>query len=114
VVLCDQTADPRPERAALHHALEVVRDRTHCRNLTAGAVVDLMAQAGLVDLAVEEERFWLDFDEWFDRGSPLLSKDALRELLLAVPPIRGFTPTAAESGSIRIDCIRVIARGVKP
>lgn len=114
VVVSDHLADPDPKRAALHHAIEVGRDRTHSRNLTAGGIVDLMAAVGLVDLTMTEESFHLDFDEWFDRGSPIESKATVREWLLAAPPIRGFVPTTLESGAIRIDCARVIARGVKP
>ncbi len=114
VVVSDHLADPNPDRANLHHAIEVGRDRTHAHNLTAGAIVDLMAAVGLVDLQMSEESFFLDFDEWFDRGSPAESKTTIRDLLLSAPPIRGFAPTTLESGAIRIDCVRLIARGVKP
>ncbi len=114
VVVSDHLADPDPGRAALHHAIEVGRDRTHARNLTAGGIIDLMASVGLVDLTMTEESFHLDFDEWFDRGSPSESKATVREWLLTAPTIRGFVPTLLDSGAIRIDCARVIARGVKP
>ncbi len=114
VVASDHLADPDPTAAATHHAIEVGRDRTHTRNLTPGGLVDLFARAGLNSIRLEEESFALDFDEWFDRGSPSQPKDAVRALLLNTPPIRGFTPTVHDGGAIRIDCLRAIVRGAKP
>lgn len=114
VVLSDHTTDPDPDLAQLHEELERARDKTHTRNLTAGALVDLMAAAGLSEIRLEEEAFTLDFDEWFDRGTPAAPKADVRARLLAGPAIRGFRPTLLPSGSVRIDCIRAIVRGVRP
>lgn len=113
VIVNDHVTDPDPAVAAHHAAIEVARDRTHTRNLTGGELVDLFASAGLVDIRYIEEPFTLDFDEWFDRGTPSDSKDAVRRQLLSGPPIRSFRPAPLESGSIRIDCFRAIVRGVK-
>ena len=114
LVVCDHLTDPQPDRAAHHAALEVARDRTHTRNLTGGELVDLLARAGLVDIRLVEEPFTLDFDEWFDRGTPGDTKDSVRARLLSGPVIRSFRPHLLANGSIRIDCARAIVRGIKP
>ena len=41
LVLCDHTTDPDPSLADLHNAIDRLRDRTHTRNLTPGAIVHL-------------------------------------------------------------------------
>jgi SAM-dependent methyltransferase len=114
VVVNDHVTDPNPDRAAHHAKIEVGRDGTHTRNLSGGELVDLFASVGLEEIRLTEESFVLDFDEWFDRGTPTLSKDEVRHLLLDGPTVRGFVPTVLDGGSIRIDAIRAIVRGVKP
>jgi len=113
LVANDHLTDPSRERADHHAALEVARDRTHTRNLTGGELVDLFAGAGLRDIRLVEDSFTLDFDEWFDRGTPGDTKSAVRERLLSGPVIRSFRRRLLENGSIRIDCVRAIVRGVK-
>ena len=112
-VLCDHTTDPDPDRADHHEWLERARDRSHTRSLTAGRIVDLLAAAGLSDIRMVEESYHLDFDEWFDRGSPDRTKAEVRAALLDGPRIRGFSPSLHEDGSIRIEGIRAIVRGIK-
>ena len=90
------------------------RDQTHTTNLTGGQLVDLLYRAGLEQIAFLEESFELDFDEWFDRGTPRASKDNVRAKLLTGPAIRGFRPSVQPDGSIRIDCLRGMVRGGKP
>ena len=90
------------------------RDQTHTTNLTGGQLVDLLYRAGLEQIAFLEERFVLDFDEWFDRGTPIDSKGNVRAMLLSGPSIRGFRPSVQPDGSIRIDCLRGMVRGGKP
>jgi SAM-dependent methyltransferase len=114
LVLCDHTTDPDPEVARYHQDLERARDHTHTENLTPGAIVDLLLKAGLRDLRLVEESFTLDFDEWFDRGTPGDAKENVRARLLAGPPTTGFRPTLLPDGAVRIDCWRSIVRGVKP
>ncbi|MFO0954254.1 MAG: class I SAM-dependent methyltransferase [Isosphaeraceae bacterium] len=111
LVLSDHSTDPDPARAAHHERLERERDRTHTRNLTAGGLADLLASAGLVDIRLQEESFHLDFDEWFDRGTPAAPKESVRAALLEGPPLRGFRPTLHDDGSIRIDCVRPSSAG---
>jgi SAM-dependent methyltransferase len=113
LVLCDHTTDPDPGAAACHRDLERARDRTHTANLTPGGLVDLLVVAGLGQVRLVEEDFTLDFDEWFDRGTPSGAKEDVRARLLAGPPIRGFAATPRDDGSVRIDCRRSIVRGVK-
>jgi SAM-dependent methyltransferase len=114
LVLCDHTTDPDPSAARHHQELERARDRTHTANLTPGGLVDLLSRAGLVELRLVEELFTLDFDEWFDRGTPADTKENVREALLSGPIASGFAPTLLPSGAVRIDCRRSIVRGVKP
>jgi SAM-dependent methyltransferase len=114
LVLCDHTTDPGAEAARRHQELERARDGTHTENLTPGALVDLLVRAGLDAIRLVEEAFVLDFDEWFDRGTPADTKANVRARLLSGPPIRGFLPTPRGDGSVRIDCRRSIVRGVKP
>jgi 2-polyprenyl-3-methyl-5-hydroxy-6-metoxy-1,4-benzoquinol methylase len=113
LVLSDHTTDPDPQAAEHHCALEWGRDKTHTVNLTPGALVDLVVRAGLDSVRMVEEPFCLDFDEWFDRGTPADTKESVRARLLAGPGARGFVPTLRDDGSIRIDCWRAIVRGVK-
>jgi SAM-dependent methyltransferase len=114
LVVSDHVTDPDPGRAAHHNAVEIARDRTHTRNLTGGQLVDLCAAAGLAAVRMVEESLVLDFDEWFDRGTPSEPKEAVRGRLLSGPVVRGFRPHLLATGAIRIDGIRAIVRGVKP
>ena len=114
LVLSDHSTDPDPDIAARHERLERGRDLTHTRNLTSGAIVDLLAAAGLSTIRLAEEVFQLDFDEWFDRGTPAVSKAELREHMLSWPHVRGFHAVGLPDDSVRIDCVRALVRGVKP
>lgn len=112
VFAADHTTDPDPSAASWHQRIERGRDRTHARNLTPGALVELLASAGLVELRLLEEPFELDFDEWFDRGSPASTKAEIRALLLA-GRARGFEPAPRPDGGVTIRCTWGLARGVK-
>jgi SAM-dependent methyltransferase len=114
LVLSDHTTDPDPEAARHHQELERARDRTHTRNLTPGSLVDLLLRAGLRDVRLVEEAFTLDFDEWFDRGTPSDTKENVRARLLSGPRALGFRPTLLPDGAVRIDCWRSTVRGIKP
>jgi 2-polyprenyl-3-methyl-5-hydroxy-6-metoxy-1,4-benzoquinol methylase len=113
LVLSDHTTDTDAAAAEQHRDIEWRRDHTHTCSLTPGALVDLLLRAGLSAVRHIEEPFVLDFDEWFDRGTPADSKENVRKPLLAGPNGRGFFPTALPDGTVRIDCWRSIARGVK-
>jgi SAM-dependent methyltransferase len=114
LVVSDHLTDPQPEAARHHEAIERGRDQTHITNLSGGQLVDLVYRAGLEQIAFLEESFLLDFDEWFDRGTPRDSKDHVRAQLLSGPVIRSFRPTVQPDGSIRIDCLRGLVKGKKP
>jgi SAM-dependent methyltransferase len=114
LVACDHVTDPDPARAEHHRLIEWSRDHTHTRSLTGGAIVDLFAAAALVDIHLIEETYRLDFDEWFDRGTPVDTKENVRRALLTGPPVRGFAPATQPDGSIGIQGIRAIVRGIKP
>jgi SAM-dependent methyltransferase len=112
VVASDHVTDPDPAASRWHQEIERARDRTHVRNLSPGELVDAFARAGLSEIQSWEDAFELDFDEWFDRGTPALPKSAVRAVLLA-RKARGFTPHTRTDGGITIDCIRVVVRGVR-
>lgn len=114
IVLCDHLSSPDSVLAKKHQELEIARDRTHTRNLTGGELVDLFAAAGLTEIQSIEEDFELDFDEWFDRGSPSASKDSVREVLSSGVDARGFRVAPGQEPSIRIECVRAIVRGRRP
>jgi len=112
VVVSDHVTDPDPEANRWHQEIERGRDRTHVRNLTSGELVDAFARAGLRDIQLSEDPFELDFDEWFDRGTPASPKSEVRAALLS-GNARGFTPRSRPDGGVTIGCIRVMVRGTR-
>ena len=72
-----------------------------------------MARAGLTGLRYEEHPISTTFDEWFDRGTPSVSKDECRAWLLR--PIgrrsRAWRGTPLPDGEIRLDGIVAFVRG---
>jgi len=113
LVAQDLSADPDLARAAVVRAIEQARDRTHVRTLAPGELVDLFARAGLRDLRLAEEEFLLDFDEWFDRGTPGAPKEEVRRQVLATRA-RGFEPRQRPDGGIDIRGLRMKVCGVLP
>lgn len=113
LVLMDHTADPDVARRAWHQDIEVARDTTHTANLPPGRVVDLFVAAGLEDVSMTQIRFELDFDEWFDRGTPGVSKDECRRRLLSGRAI-SFDPEVRPEGGITMHAWHTIVRGVRP
>jgi len=112
-VACDHTADPDPASARWQHEIECARDISHARGLTPGELVDLFARAGLGGIRLEEEQHQLDFDEWFDRGTPGRAKAEVRAALLA-GCARGFSPEARADGGVTIHLSWSLVRGVRP
>lgn len=113
VVASDHTGDPDPERAGWHQQIEVARDTTHTRNLSSGEIADLFGRAGLAEVSLAEEAPQLDFEEWFDRGTPRSSKGEVRRMLLSGRS-RSFDPTPRPDGGVTILVVRALVRGVKP
>lgn len=111
ILLCDHVTDVDRTRAAVHQTIEIGRDKTHTRNLTSGELADLFASVGIEDIRLHEEPFVLDFDEWFDRGTPADSKENVRRQILENHAGRGFDARLEANGSIRIRCIRTVVRG---
>lgn len=112
LALSDHTTDPDPARAEAHQVVERLRDGSHTRNLAPGAIVDLLAAAGLGAIRLVEERFTLDFDEWFDRGTPTAPKAEVRARIAALPAVRSFRVVAEADGRLAMHCWRATARGV--
>ena len=114
VALGDLSADPEPGLADHHNHVERLRDRTHTRYLSLGGIVDLFVAAGLGSIRLVEEPFTLDFDEWFDRGTPAAPKGEVRSLILAGPPSRGLRAVAEGDGRVTMHCWRTVVRGIRP
>ncbi|WP_422931337.1 class I SAM-dependent methyltransferase [Singulisphaera sp. PoT] len=114
VILCDHTTDPDRDRARHHQEIEKARDSTHTLNLTPGAIIDLFASAGLFEIQMVEETFTLDFDEWFDRGTPSAPKAEVRDRIVNGPQARGYHAVESADGSVTITCQRSLVRGRKP
>jgi SAM-dependent methyltransferase len=112
VLASDHVTDPDGQAARWHREIERARDRTHERSLTSGELVDGFARAGLSGVQLLEDGFELDFDEWFDRGTPALPKEQVRARLLA-GRARGFDPHERPDGGITVRCIRALVRGVR-
>ncbi len=108
----DLAADPDPARAAWAREIERDRDRTHVRALSPGELLDLFAGAGLAELRLAEEEVWLDFDEWFDRGSPRAPKEEVRARLLSGTS-RGLAPRPRADGGVDIRVRRAAVRGTR-
>src|SRR5262249_51023189 len=89
VLVADHMTDPDADAARWHREIEHARDRTHMSSLSSGELVDAFARAGLSSVQLREDPFELDFDEWFDRGTPALPKEQVRPRLLA-GRARGF------------------------
>jgi SAM-dependent methyltransferase len=112
VLASDHATDPDEASAGWHQEIERARDRTHERNLTPGELADAFGRAGLADVRLAEDTFELDFDEWFDRGTPALPKPEVRARVLA-GQARGFAVSERPGGGITIRCIRVLVRGIR-
>jgi SAM-dependent methyltransferase len=112
VLASDHTTDPDPAAAAWHQGIERARDRSHTRCLTSGEMVDLLARAGLRSLTLTEESFTLDFDEWFDRGTPTRPKAEVRRLVLE-GRARGFEPEPRPDGRIALHAVHARVRGAR-
>jgi SAM-dependent methyltransferase len=111
IVIADHTTDPDPAQAGWHQEIERARDRTHTTCFSPGAIVDLLATCGLTDIQAVEESFVLDFDEWFDRGTPGQPKAEVRAMMTSGGKARGFEPFDAGAGRLGMNCWRSIVRG---
>lgn len=112
VVASDVTGEVDPDRQAWMQKVERLRDRTHTRNLPPGELLDVFAGAGLVNLSLVEEEVVFDFDEWFDRGTPVAPKAEVRALLLS-GRARAFAAEGHPGGRVRVRCRRALVRGVR-
>jgi SAM-dependent methyltransferase len=113
VLALDLTGDPDPARHEWSQRIERERDRTHVRTLRPGELVELFAGAGLIDLHLREDELELDFDEWFDRGTPSAPKEEVRRRFLAGRS-RGFAPHPRPDGGVDLRVRRAALRGIKP
>jgi SAM-dependent methyltransferase len=112
VLALDMSGDPDAARDEWAQHIERERDRTHVRALTPGELVDAFAGAGLVDLQLQEDELDLDFEEWFDRGTPSASKDEVRARFLAGQS-RGLAPRGRPDGGLDLHVRRAALRGTR-
>lgn len=116
VVLADHVADADADLADWHVRVEVMRDRSHVANLSAGQLVDLAGDAGLVDVTLREIPIATDFEEWFARGTPSATHDECRALLLSPEGrrSRAWHVAPMEDGNLWISGVVAVVRGVVP
>lgn len=116
LVLADHVADADPHLADWHRRLETMRDLTHATNLSGGALVDLLADAGLVGIRYAERAIATDFEEWFARGTPSASREETRAWLLQ--PVgqrsRAWRPTPIGDGNLRVEGVVAFLRAALP
>ena len=113
VLALDMSGDPDPARHEWAQRIERERDRTHMRALTPGELVDAFAAAGLVNLELQEDELDLDFDDWFDRGTPSAPKEEVRAHFLAGQS-RGLAPRRRPDGGLDLHVRRAAIRGARP
>lgn len=116
LVLADHIGDADPALSACHRRVEAMRDRTHSANLSAGAIVDLLAGAGLGDLRLEEHLVATDFEEWFARGTPSAGCEECRAALLdaARRGSRAWRTRVMPNGNVWMEGPLAFVRGVAP
>lgn len=88
LVVMDVIADDDPDRAALHNAIEILRDPSHVRMLPAGELSDLVRAAGFGVVRVATWEKTRAFDEWMG-----IVNDPTR-----IEPLRTVVRALAESG----------------
>jgi ubiquinone/menaquinone biosynthesis C-methylase UbiE len=84
LALADLAASEVAEEAALHDALETIRDPSHVRVLPTTAVRTALEAAGFAALARDHHAQPRDFDEWAAIVGDPARTDPLRVLLLAL------------------------------
>ena len=115
VVIVDVMASPDAEEAALHNALETLRDPSHVRMLPESELNRHLADAGL---AVEHRTGWTnhrEFDEWLKITNAPERAGPLRTLMteLARRGAKAGINLRLEGGKIRFDHTPVLVAAVK-
>jgi ubiquinone/menaquinone biosynthesis C-methylase UbiE len=97
VALLDLIAPEEPERAALNNRIEIIRDHSHVRTLSASEFERLLGQANFELSRREVKERLRSFDDWmqiagFERGDPAYART--RELMEATirDDTAGFYP----------------------
>ena len=77
VIVADVVSSENAEEAALHNALEILRDPSHLQMLSPSGLLELIAAAGLRVTATSTWEMQRDFEEWIritnapERAKPL-------------------------------------------
>lgn len=92
VVVADIVSSANGEEAALHNALERLRDPTHVRMLSKAELLDAIDASGLRVHATQELQQEREFEEWAAIVAEPRRMDSLREVL------RGFARAGVGAG----------------
>jgi SAM-dependent methyltransferase len=92
VVVADQLTSDDAEIAARHQEIERLRDPSHWACLTKDRLLTLGEDAGLKLEQSDQYSFWIDFQEWLERGSGGL---AARNLIAQAVAERSLAPVFA-------------------
>ena len=117
LILIDTVSPDDPEAAAWMHEIEVWRDPSHARNLTAGEWADAIARAGLRVDAEAASRVELEYPDWTQRaGMEDAEAERLGEALRAAPPAAAsaFRIAPHPDGRIAFSWPVVTMRAAKP
>lgn len=79
VIVADVVSSENADEAALHNALEILRDPSHLQMLSTSGLLGLIATAGLRVAATSTWEMQRDFEEWIritnapERAKPLFT-----------------------------------------
>ena len=115
VVVEDTTAPEHPALDQLMNRWEVMRDRSHVRNVPPSELAALFAAAGLDVSAVERTAIPQHFNEWARRGGMgEADTAALRgEFVTASPEARAEFEIRSEDGDLAFSWGEAVVLGVK-
>ena len=109
-VVIDTISPGLPLHDCFLHAIELLRDRSHMRNYTAGYWGDAMRGAGFRPAAPTLSRLKLDFSTWIQRiGTPDVETRAIRALQRQMPPEVAEHFALQPDGSFTLDTMTIEA-----
>ena len=117
LILIDTVSPDDPEAAAWMHAIEVWRDPSHSRNLSADDWTEAARRAGLRVVETSLSRVDLEYPDWTERAGMLEDEAARlgRALADAPPPAReAFGIEPEEGGAVRFFWPILAMKAVKP
>ena len=86
LIICDSVAPEDPDLARMMNRIELLRDRSHARNLSHSRWIDLLDASGFEVDRAEHTRVGLELDDWLQRAAtPEASAAELRRTFESPP-----------------------------